>query len=107
MSFDNIVVGDYGQVAKLTFIDVDTSTAADISAYSTTIQMVFTDPSGTKTAKVAAFDSDGTDGIIKYTIDSGLFDAAGWWKVRGRVLSGAAELTSVEYNFEVLADTVP
>jgi hypothetical protein len=107
MSFDNIVVGDYGQVAKLTFIDVDTSAAADISSYSTAQQMVFTDPSGTKTAKTAAFDSDGTDGIIKYTVDNSFIDAAGLWKVRGRVTSGSAELTTVEHEFLVLADTVP
>lgn len=107
MSFDNIVVGDYGQVAQLTFIDTDTNVAADISAYSTLQQMVFTDPSGNVTAATAAFGSDGTDGIIQYTIASGLFDEAGDWKVRGRVTSGAAELTSVNYAFNVLADTTP
>lgn len=107
MSFDNIVVGDYGQVAKLTFIDVDTNAAADISSFATAQQMIFTDPSGTVTAKAAAFDTDGIDGVIKYTIESGLFNAAGFWRVRGRATSGTAELTTVEYSFEVLADTTP
>jgi hypothetical protein len=107
MSLKDIVVGDYGQVIKLTFIDVDTNAAADISGYSVTQEEIFTDPSGTETAKTAAFDTDGTDGVIKYTIDNGLFDAAGYWFVRGRVASGAAELMSLEYAFEVLADTVP
>ena len=107
MSFDNIVVGDYGQVMKLIFKDVDTDAAADISGYSTLQQFVFTDPSGTKTAKTAAFDSDGTDGIIKYTLDASFIDAAGIWKARGRATSGAAELTTEEVSFLVLADTVP
>ena len=46
MSFDNIIVGNYGQIARLTFIDLDTNEAADISAYSSSIQMIFTDPIG-------------------------------------------------------------
>ncbi len=103
MSFDYIVVDDYGQVAKLTFIDVDTDAAADVSTYSTTIEMIFTDPSGTETAKTAAFDSDGTDGIIKYTVDASFIDAAGSWRVRGRVKSANATLTTEEHYFNVLA----
>jgi hypothetical protein len=102
MSFDNIVANDYGQVAKLTFIDTDTDAAANISSYSTTIQMIFTGPSGTSTTKTATFDSDGSDGIIKYTIEQSLIDAAGDWQVRGKVASASAVLTTAEHNFEVL-----
>ena len=89
MSFDNIVNGDWGQVAKLTFVDVDTDEAADISGYGTTIKMIFTDPSGVETAKTATFVTDGSDGVIKYTIEDEFIDAAGDWSVRGRV-QGAA-----------------
>lgn len=103
MSFDKIVKNDYGQVAKITFVDVDTDAAADISGYSSTIQMIFTDPSGNETTKTAAFDSDGSDGIIKYTIDDGLLDEAGTWRVRGKVASGTAELTTEQHEFYVLA----
>ncbi len=103
MSFDGIVNGDYGQIAKLTFIDVDTDAAADISTYSTTIQMIFTDPSGNETTVTATFDSDGTDGIIQYTTITGLFDEAGNWRVRGKVTSGSAVLTSEQHEFYILA----
>jgi hypothetical protein len=102
MSFDKIVDSDYGQVAKLTFKDVDTDAAADISAYSTTIQMLFSDPLGNVTTKTATFDSDGTDGIIKYTIETGLLTRPGKWKVRGRVKSANAKLTTEAHTFEVL-----
>ena len=102
MSFLNIVNGDYGQVAKLTIIDVDTGSAADVSAYSSTIQMIFTDPGGNDTAKTATFDSDGSDGIIKYTIEDGLIDEAGAWSVRGRVQGASTKLTTVTHSFEVL-----
>jgi len=103
MSFDKIVNGDYGQVAKLTFIDVDTEAAADISSYSTTISMIFTDPSGNSATKTAAFDSDGSDGIIKYTLANGDIDEDGVWQVRGRVASGTAVLTTAAHSFEVLS----
>jgi hypothetical protein len=104
MSFDKIVTADFGQVAKLTFIDVDTNAAADISGYSTTIQMIFTDPDGNAAAKVATFDSDGTDGIIKYTIATGDLDEAGKWQVRGKVIAGSgATLTTEQHTFLVLA----
>ena len=103
MSLNDIIVDDYGQIIKLTFIDVDTSAAADISTYSSTIQMIFTDPAGNNTTKTATFDSDGSDGIIKYTVEDGLIDEAGYWTVRGRVTSGTAKLTTVPHNFEVLA----
>lgn len=103
MSFDSIVNGDYGQVAKLTFIDVDTSAAADISSYSTSQDMIFTDPSGNETTKGAAFDSDGSDGVIKYTTETGLIDESGNWHVRGKVASGTAVLTTEQHEFYVLA----
>ena len=103
MTFKNIVAGDFGQVAKLTIIDVDTKAAADVSTYSSTIEMIFTDPSGTETAKTATFDTDGTDGVIEYTTEDGLIDAAGNWSVRGRVQGAASKLTSVIHNFEVSA----
>lgn len=102
MSLDNIYSGDYGQVIELTFVDVDTDTAADISSYSSTIQMLFTKPDGTAAAKTATFKTDGSDGIIQYTVESD-FLTAGTWYVRGRVASGSARLTTHNYNFEVYA----
>lgn len=102
MSFDIIVASDYGQIAKITFIDVDTDAAADISSYSSTISMIFTSPSGTSTTKTATFDSDGTDGVIKYTIEQSFLTTAGNWKVRGRVASGSAVLTTEQHTFRVL-----
>lgn len=102
MSLTNIVAGDYGQVIKLTFLDVDTNAAADISSYTTSQVMVFTSPAGVATSKAAAFDTDGEDGIIKYTVEAS-FLTAGNWKVRGRVASGAAVLTTEEHRFLVLS----
>ncbi len=102
MSLGSIVAGDYGQVIRLTFLDVDTNAAADISSYTTSKTMVFTSPAGEVTAKTAAFDTDGLDGVIKYTVEAS-FLTAGNWKVRGRVASGAAVLTTEEHKFLVLS----
>lgn len=102
MSLNYIISGDYGQIIELTFIDTDTDAAADVSGYTSTIQMIFTDPTGTETTKTATFKTDGSDGIIRYTIDAS-FLTAGQWKVRGRVTSGSAKLTSINYGFEVLS----
>lgn len=102
MSLDKIVSGDYGQDVELTFIDVDTNAAADISGYTTAQQMIFTDPEGTAETKTASFKTDGSDGIITYTLVSGDIDAGGTWFVRGVVTSGSAKLSTEEKGFTVL-----
>ena len=103
MSWKYIIAGDYGQVAKLTFIDIDTGSAADISGYTTTQQMIFKDPDGNIATKTAAFDSDGSDGIVKYTLADGDIDEEGTWHVCARVTSDTAQLTSEWHEFEVEA----
>lgn len=103
MSFQNIVKDDFGQIAKVTIIDVDTGDAADVSSYSSLLQMIFTKPDGTEVTKTAGFTTDGTDGAIQYTVEDGLIDAAGKWKVRGRVQGASSKLTSVEHVFTVLS----
>ena len=102
MSLNYLIAGDFGQTVDLTFIDVDTNLAADISDYSQTIQMIFTNVrSGDETAKTAIFKTDGSDGIISYTVESGLL-TAGLWHVRGRVSSPTATLSTEIHEFMVL-----
>jgi hypothetical protein len=102
MSLLDIIGGDFGQVIELTFVDVDTDAAADIGDYTTTIQMIFTSPSGVETEKTATFKSDGSDGVIQYTVEEGLL-TAGKWRVRGRVQSASAKLTTTKHSFKVLS----
>lgn len=102
MSLDKIVNGDYGQSIELTFVDVDTGNAANISSYTTAKQMIFTSPSGTASTKTAAFKTDGSDGIITYTLISGDINSAGNWTVRGVVTTGSAKLSTEEHKFTVL-----
>lgn len=101
MSLDLIYEGDYGQPIEMTIKDVDTGQAADISGYSSLQELVFTKPDGSVVAKTAEFVTDGTDGKIDYTTESG-FLTEGFWEVVGRVAAGAAVLTSEVHRFKVL-----
>jgi hypothetical protein len=102
MSLTNIVSGDYGQTIQLTVLDTDTSSAADISVYSTTQKMVFRNPAGTESEKTAAFYTDGSDGIVEYALVDGDISTAGNWRVRVEVTSATAVLTSTWLAFIVL-----
>lgn len=101
MSFEAIFRGDWGQVAKITFVDVDSGAAADISGYGSSQAMIFIKPAGGVIEKAATFDTDGTDGVIRYVVEEGLFDAAGSWQVRGQVKSGTAVLSTELHRFVI------
>jgi carbohydrate-selective porin OprB len=97
-TWQDIHVGDYGSVGKLTI--TEDGTAVDVSGY-TTLQFIFTAPSGIQATKTAAFDTDGTNGVLKYTIEDGLFSTAGVWRVRARVAATGVSLSSEEVIFLV------
>ena len=101
MSLNNIVSGDYGQTIILTIIDTDTDAAANVSAYITTIQVQISDPAGNTATKTATYVSDGSDGQVKYTIASGDIDEVGSWRIRAKVTSASAVLSSVWQSFTV------
>ena len=102
MSLDKITAEDYGQVLTITIKDTDTNAAADVSAYTTSQQVFLRDPEGNVSAALtAAFDSDGSDGIVTYTLANGDIDVHGAWAICARVSSGSAVLTSEWKEFEV------
>ena len=99
MAWENIHVDDFGWVGKLTL--KQDGSAIPIDSY-TTKQFVFRDPDGTAlTAKTADFDSDGTDGKLKYTVLTGEINKAGNWKVAARIAKTGSEITSDEHDFPV------
>ena len=100
MSWENIQVDDFGWVGRLTL--QQDGTAKDISSY-TTRQFIFTDPDGTAATKTALFDSDGTDGKLKYTTLDGDIDSVGNWQVTARIINTGSELTSDPHEFRVKA----
>lgn len=96
--WDNIQVNDYGWVGKIRLTQA--CVAVDISAY-TTRQLIFKSPSGVKTTKTATFDTDGTDGVLAYTVENGLINEVGIWYVQARIAKAGAELTSDPIEFRV------
>lgn len=102
MSLEYIVAGDYGQTLQLTVLDVDTNAAADLSGYTSTQVIILRDPDGNEASKTAAFATDGSDGVVEYTLVADDIDEEGKWRARVRVTSGTAKLTSVWHHFTVL-----
>lgn len=100
MAFTNIHVDDFGWLAQLTI--VQDGAAVDISSY-TTRQFFFRKPDATEVTKTAVFDSDGTDGVLNYTVEDGLIDATGHWRVWAVLSKTGAELTSDAVRFYVAA----
>jgi hypothetical protein len=98
MAWDNITLGDYGFVGKLTLVQDDT--AQNISTY-TTRQFILTPPDQVEQTVAATFDSDGSDGVLKYTFEDGDIDQAGAWSVRARISKTGGRLTSEEHQFYV------
>ena len=98
MTWLNIHVEEFGWVGKLTLQQDGSS--VDISSY-TTKEYILRDPDGTETTKTASFDSDGTDGILKYTVLTGEIDAVGSWYVQARIAKADVELTSDRLGFAV------
>jgi len=90
---------DIGTVIKIQINDCNDS-AIDIST-ATSKQIVFKKPSGATLTKTAGFFTDGTDGIISYTIASGDFDEIGSWKVQAIVVVGAYTWHSSFESFKV------
>ena len=102
MSANDFVLGDYGQVLTVTVKDVDTDAAADVSAYTGTATLILVDPSANSTSVTAAFDDDGSDGLVTWTTSSAIIDEAGDWWVRARVTNSTAQLTSLPTLFRVV-----
>ena len=79
----DITVGDIGTIIRLTV--KENGTAVDVSS-ATTNQLVFKKPNGTTVSKTATFQTDGTDGVVQYTTQSGDIDVAGSWKVQANLV---------------------
>ena len=91
---------DIGTEIKVQFVDCS-EVPIDISLAST-IQIVLKKPSGASLTKNATFLTDGTDGIIYYTIIAGDLDEVGTWKIQGIVTIGSYIWHSNFESFKVL-----
>lgn len=82
MTDEGIHIGDTGTKIKLTI--QRNSAAVDMSAWSfDSMQIRFEKPDGTLLSKDAAFDTDGSNGIIVVTTVDGDLSLTGRWKMQG------------------------
>lgn len=95
----NVHYGDIGTIFRVTIKD-ETGTAVNIS--SATVKTIsFRKPSGALLTKSASFNTDGTDGILKYTAISGDIDQVGVWNWQAYVKLAGWEGYSEILYFEV------
>lgn len=97
-----IHVDDLGTEFRVTIVNCDNA-AIDISQASVR-DIIIVKPSGTKMTKnLVPFFTDGTDGILNYTIIAGDLDEIGPHRIQGKItLAGGSWYSSTD-NF----DTVP
>lgn len=97
MPVNEIHVGDVGTVLTTTI--KDGSSIIDISG--ATLTFYFKKPNNTVVSKAGVLVSDGSDGQVKYTTESGFLDVAGTWYFQARVLDGDNSWKSDVAQFKV------
>lgn len=103
MSVD-IHQSDYGTVIRITL--VENGLPVDLTDL-TTRQILLKNPTGTVFTKTASLASGVTDGMIKYTAESGLFEVPGTWQVQGRVAGTSTNFYSDIGTFDVKRNVSP
>lgn len=100
---ENVVVGNFGNKIVIT-LQNSAGTAVDISGYTGTNIVNFRKPDGTTQQFTLAFDSDGTDGKVKFTPASGEIDLKGAWIGTIELKVGATVVArSIPFTMEVEA----
>lgn len=100
MSLDGLHRGEYGIVVTVTVNDVDTSAAANIAGY-TTKEALLKSPTDDVKTNAAAFVTDGTDGLLEFTIADGDLDEEGNWHLQMRLAAIGQEVRSSIVDFWV------
>lgn len=77
---NEIHFNDIGTEFKVTLKDGDAA-VVDVST-ALMMSIVFKAPSGATKEMVAEFDTDGTDGVIKYITEDGDLDELGTWRIQ-------------------------
>ena len=98
--------GDVGTLVIVTIVDQNLAVVMlDVDFISAKI--LFQKPSGVVVEKTAALYTDGKDGKIYYTTQTGDIDESGQWKIEGRIKTAAGEWASTIFNLTVSPALVP
>lgn len=94
-----IHAGDIGTIFRITIKDGDS--IVDVSSVdSKTIYLQ--KPDSSTLTKAASYYTDGTDGIIQYTTESGDLDQVGTWQIQARIDFGTDVFNTNIDKFKVL-----
>lgn len=103
MPLPDIHKNDVGVELVIEFVDEDDN-IINISG-ATTKQILLRKPGAASVTKTGVFDTDGTDGLLKYvTTKSGSvydLDKAGEWQIQGYVVVGVDEWHTAVSHFHV------
>ena len=102
MPQNEIRISDIGTKFLVTM--KDGSSTVDISGTGATAankRIIFKKPSGSTLDKAASFNTDGTDGKLYYTTESGDLDEDGIWKLQAKVIIGSQTFHSDIHTFKV------
>lgn len=103
MSDKELHIGDYGTIIEVTIIDPNTNSAQDISDADNK-QFYFRNPAGTIINVSGTFKTDGSDGIVQYTVEDGdsvLETYPGGWILQVEIESTAGHWRSEKKQFTV------
>jgi len=95
----NMRVKDVGTKMTVTILD-ENNAAVDISTV-TTKEIWLRKPNGEVITKTASFDTDGTDGKLKYITIEGDVEIAGTWKLQGYIEGSTVKWHSTIEEFDV------
>lgn len=104
MSFDDLIrVGNVGTVLICTVTKIVNGVETPVNVSGTTSRQVeLQKPNGEQLTPLnATFLTDGIDGKIRYTDNSGVFNIAGRWKVRGIAITGSTIMQGSWFGFTV------
>lgn len=79
---DNIFVDDIGTIFRATVKDQNDEV---VNIASGTYSITFKKPDGTTVTKTATLYTNGSDGIMQYSAESGLLNIKGKWQLQGFV----------------------
>jgi hypothetical protein len=96
---DEVHINDIGTIFRMTLLDEDDN-PVDL-ATTTQKQLIFKKPSGATLTKTAVFYTDGTDGIIQYTVVDGDLDELGEWKWQAYIVNPVGSWRSNIAKFRV------
>lgn len=96
---ETIRIGDVGTILRVSITD-DDGVIVDIST-ATTKQIILKKPDTSILTKTASFFTDGTDGILTYTLIAGDIDQVGRWQIEAYVVTPTGSWSSTIEAFSV------